>query len=248
MIFKKYSIIIKTALIVFIRNIKKLKNINKKRLYLSFGENCLTDDILARYGIKSFSTPYSSGRSNIEYILQIEKDNFKDFLNPEFMKYYYLGKKRVVRLTKYDKIENQYDLLHVNGFEFTHRDVLNNLRDRKIFDKRVKRMLDFKNKEVNIFYHSRCNANTNEDLLLEHLAELKKIYEKRCASVNIYMFTQIIVSDGIERKLVREYKNGINIYKFHVLNAWQGDDEDIFYARCDDDLIKLMINDAKRRK
>lgn len=41
--------------------------------YLSLGENCLADDILKRYKLKSFSTPYSPTRSNIEYAIQSEK-------------------------------------------------------------------------------------------------------------------------------------------------------------------------------
>ena len=54
---------------------------------VSFGENCLTDDILKRHNLKSYSTPYSSSRSNIEYILQIEEDCFSDFLNPEYIEF-----------------------------------------------------------------------------------------------------------------------------------------------------------------
>lgn len=48
-------------------------------IYLSFGENCLTDRLLERHGLKSFATPFSWGLSNVEYILQIEKDKYKDF-------------------------------------------------------------------------------------------------------------------------------------------------------------------------
>ena len=59
---------IRRVIIRNFRNIKKVQKLKKDKLYLSFGENCLTDNILSRYNIKSYSTPYSSARSNIEYI------------------------------------------------------------------------------------------------------------------------------------------------------------------------------------
>lgn len=65
--------------------IKKIKHINDKYVIVSFGENCLTDNILSRNDLKSFSTPYSSGRSNIEYILAHEKEYFNDFLNSAYL-------------------------------------------------------------------------------------------------------------------------------------------------------------------
>ena len=220
---KPYLTFIKRLPVKIVRNVKKIINRNKKTLFLSFGENCLPDNILARHSVKSFSTPYASGRSNIEYILQIEKDGFQDFLNPEFMQYHDLGKKKVVRLSKYDRIENTYYPLHSSGFEFTHHDVLQNKRARHTIAKRAKRMLGLKNKQVNIFYHSRYNEHTDETLLLRHLAELKKIYEARCQAVNVFMFTQRIVSDIKERKVEHEIKNGIHIYKFHTLHIGEGD-------------------------
>ena len=44
--------------------------------YISIGENCLADDILKRFNMKSFSSPYASSRSNIEYILAFENSEF----------------------------------------------------------------------------------------------------------------------------------------------------------------------------
>ena len=53
----------------------------EKYLYLSLGENCLPDGILKRYGLKSFSTPYSSARSNIQYAIENELNNYTELLN-----------------------------------------------------------------------------------------------------------------------------------------------------------------------
>lgn len=41
---------------------------------LSFGENCFAERMLERHEQKSFATPYSWGRSNIEYVLHLERD------------------------------------------------------------------------------------------------------------------------------------------------------------------------------
>ena len=179
---------LKAMAVLAIRHFKRIIKSNKNKLYLSFGENCLTDEILSRYNLKSFSTPFSSGRSNIEYVLQIEKDEYKDFLNPDFMKYGIFNEKNVVRLTKYNEIKNQYHYMQMEGFEFSHHDVLNNLKMREKIDRRVKRLLEAKNKEVNIFYHHRYCVDTNEDMLIRDLAELKDIYEGRNNKVNIFMF------------------------------------------------------------
>ena len=237
---------IRRVIIRNFRNIKKVQKLKKDKLYLSFGENCLTDNILSRYNIKSYSTPYSSARSNIEYILQIEKDNFKNFLNPEYMKYDYVRKDKVVRLTVYNKIENQYHNLHMNGFEFSHHDVLSNEELRDTMNRRCERLLNLKNKKLCIFYHNRYNENTNEKMLVTHLQELSKIYSERCSSVTIFMFTQVIVTNKEERRVEHTSIDNINIYKFYTLNVWEGTDNRIFWAKCDDDLISEMIEDAKK--
>lgn len=229
---------LKKILLIF----EEYRKIHKRQIFVSFGENCLTDNILKRYGIKSFSTPYSSSRSNIEYILQIEKDKFKHFLNPNFLTYDCVDNKRVVRLTTYDKLDNKYNDYHMKGFEFTHHDVLGDFETRKKLQHRAKRMLKLKNKEINIFYHNRQNIDTNESMLIEHLIELKKIYETRCQKVNIIMFTQIKVDNVAERRVEHSATDGIDVFKFYVLNIWAGEDQDIFWARCDDDLIKKMID------
>ena len=69
-----------------VRNIKKWGKSFERNVVLSLGENCLPDDILRRNGLKSFSSPYASGRSNIEYVLSFENERFGDFLNPEYLK------------------------------------------------------------------------------------------------------------------------------------------------------------------
>lgn len=222
-----------------------LKSFSKKK-YVSFGENCLTDDILSRYKLKSFSSPFAAGRSNVEYLLQIHHDNFKDFVNPEFLEYSFVGKTRVVRLTKYNSLDNKYDDSCMKGFEFTHHDVISDKQKRANIERRVNRLKSLKNCSLYILYHHRYCPTTDMDLLVKNLGDIKDIYCNQCKKVYLICFTQCLVASKEERRVEKQFINGIYVYYFYTLNVWQGDNQDIFWARCDDDLIRKMIDDIKR--
>lgn len=229
------------------KKILKLVNKYKKNVYLSFGENCLTDRILERHHIKSFSSPYSSGRSNVEYILQIEKEAFRDLLEKQYLYRDVVGDHNVVRNKKYT-CTNIYDESCMRDFEFTHHDVLSDDIIRNTISRRCQALLEIQKKNLHIFYHHRICDSTNEGKLIEDLAELKRLYEQRAKSVSVTMFTQKKVEEEEERRVDHKRVNDIDIYTFYTLNIWEGSDDNIFWAKCDDDLIKTMINDVKKRK
>ena len=212
---------------------------------LSFGENCLANDILTRYHLETELTPFSLSKSNVEYILQLERDHYKDFLNPENLAYEYFRDEKVVRLKKYNKIENQYHILCMNGFEFTHHDIISNPIAREAMQKSCEGLKQLKNETLFILYHHRFCPNTNMDMLIRHLGQLKEIYQQRGNKVNLIMFTQKIISDPKDRKMLFQNINGIYVYTFYTLTEWGGRNHDIFYARCDDDLIEKMIESIK---
>ena len=226
---------------------RRIKIFLTKKIYVSFGENCLTDNILERHGLKLLTTPFSHGRSNIEYILHLEKDNYTDFLNLDYLNYEEVSGKMVPRLKKYNSIQNEYNSLHKNGFEFTHHDVIS---DEKIRSKMKERVYNLKKligkKKFIIFYHHRINATTDKDLLLGHLCEISKIYSTKEIKSEIICFTQKIISDFEERSVSYSKMNGIHFFVFNTINEWGGDDQEIFWAKCDEDLIKEMIFFAKR--
>lgn len=68
----------------------------------------------------------------------------------------------------------------MNGFEFTHHDVLADINQREKFVRRYKRLFELQNENLFIFYHHRQCNGTNRKMLIDHLYELKKIYKKRC--------------------------------------------------------------------
>lgn len=215
-------------------------------IYVSFGENCLTDNILERYNLKSFSSPYSSSRSNIEYIVQIENEEFSNLLSPQYLYHDISWGAKVSRNQKYN-CTNSYETSCMRDFEFTHHDVIENLTLRDTMQRRCQRMLSLSCDNLFIFYHHRICPNTDFHKLISDLLKLKHIYQKRCKNVTVIMFTQNIVLSNAERKVEHQLINGINVYTFYTLNRWGGNDTNIFYARCDDDLISVMINDVKTK-
>jgi len=219
-----------------------LETYNNSTLFLSFGENCLTDDILRRHNLKSFSTPYSWGRSNVEYILQMEKDNFREVFNTDKMSYGLLDNVRLLRLEAYKSIKNKYTALNMNGFEFTHHDILADSSEREKMERRCKRLLSLnKSNRLFIVYHHRMCRETNKNLLICHLQELRNLYLERCSEVEVILFTQQIVDDDNLRRIEYGTIQGIHQFVFYTKTVWGGKDAIAYWARCDEDLIKKMI-------
>ena len=234
---------------IFKKLIWKLKLKFTKNIFVSFGENCLTDNILERHKLKLITTPFSHGRTNIEYIIQMELDNYKKFLNLDFIQYEILNDKKVPRLKVYNVIHNDYNELHKNGFEFTHHDVIASDAMRLKFKHRVDELQKLKKtKKITIVYHHRLNDKTDSEILFNDLLKLKDIYTFAKNHPEIVCFTQKIIKDPNLRRMVYELKNGIHYFEFHTLNEWAGDDDDLFWARSDEDLIKKMIHQIKSLK
>lgn len=228
------------------KHIKRISKKLNKNVLFSIGENCLADNILARNGLKSFSSPYSSARSNVEYLIAFEKEEFNDFLNADYLVYDKTSNGNVAQNKKYVDVNNKYYSSCVNGFEFTHHDVIGDSAAKDKIYKRCRRLLRLKNKNVIMLYHHRFCEGTDEKLLIKNLVEMAEIYKLRDNNVHIFLFTQVIVSSKEKRKVENYVDSGINVYKFHTMNAWGGENEEILWARCDDDLLKIMINDIKK--
>ena len=111
-------------------------------------ENCLPDDILRRHKRKSFSSVFSSGRSNIEYAIQMERDGYKNLLKRDFLRYFPDGDNSVLRSIFYKDCEGQYSERHMIGFEFTHHDPLKIKEDGRAFKRRISRQLKYRGKKI----------------------------------------------------------------------------------------------------
>ncbi len=228
-------------------NLLKFNKLFKNTIYISIGENCLTDNILARYHLKSFSTPYSHGRSNIDYAIQLEKENYKNLLNPTFIKIGHINSKEVQR-NKYYRLENNiYKNMHQNGFEFTHHDIINNPNHLLSYKRKVERMkkLSASRKKIKFFYHHRANSNADLNLIISKARFFLKFYEN--TNCEFILFTQKMISD-INKRSLHKFYNSINIkgYVFYCMSPWEGNDPKKLWALNDDDLIASMIYDVKK--
>ena len=216
------------------------------RIYLSFGENCLTDNILSRYGLKSFTTPFSHCRSNIEYILDLERNKYENFVSGEFLEYGDLNGKPVPRLKTDLILKNTYHHLHENGIEFPSQDVIKN---QKYWQKVVERAIKLKaflgkRKYILLYHHRVCEGN-NLELLLMHLSELKGYYSTKEYECQVVLFKQIIIPKESKKKLIYQNIKDIHIFDFHSHYTWTGRDQRKYWAFIDDSLISEMLKAVK---
>ena len=221
----------------------------RRNIYASIGENCLTDAVLARHGVKSITTPYSHARSNLDYVLQLEANNYAKFLAPECLAYEKFGDLTVVRNRYYSKSDPIYQEIHRNGFEFTHHDVIANAAHRESYQRKVSRMQKYKGKKNFIlFYHYRFCEEQDFERIAGKLIELQKFYAIKGKFCQINVFTQAIVPTKEQRGLqIRQPAPGINIFVMNTIEEWSGSDGDLFWAKNDDDLLKEMLETVKKQ-
>lgn len=214
-------------------------------LYLSLGENCLPDNILDRYSLKSFSTPFSHGRSNIDYALQLENDNYNLLLKPAFLRHEELGGQQVTKNFRFEQCDDIFDKSVARGFEFTHHNVISNEEARKSYLRKVIRMKEIKNNEdITFLYHHRRNPRSNFKKLYAKLEGFLASYKSDGFRCNIILFSQEIINEDAERR-IRGKNVTENLVHFTLFtkNLWRGKNQDIFWARVDDDLIAQMFSD-----
>lgn len=216
---------------------------NNDFTWLSLGENCLSDDILQRHHRKSYSSVFSSGRSNIDYILDMENDNYENLLNKEHLYTATIGNEHVVRSNYYDKSSVHYHELHMNGFEFTHHNPLDKPEHVDAFKRRLTRMTSQKGKSNFIFlYHHRHCDNQNLLLLKEKLKIFQKFYSTGGKKCFIIFFYQSLVNENLRGLKLIGSTEGIYEFKIDTQHEWAGENQDVFWARVDDDLIGKMLN------
>lgn len=219
-----------------------------KNLWISLGENCLTDNILQRHNLKSFSTPYSHGRSNIDYAIQLEHLKYLGLLDSANLKHESLDGKNVVRSTLINSCDDIYHQLQMNGFEFTHHDILKSVSAKKSLERKVGKLQRYKgSKNYVFFYHYRLNNNMSKDKVFEKVAQFSSFYKLNGHKCFMIVFTQNIINDDNRRGIYySKVSDTVHFFELSTLHNWQGDNQDIFWARVDDDLIQKMIAATKK--
>ena len=217
-------------------------------LWLSLGENCLSDSILERSDLKSYSSIYGSARSNIDYGIAMQSQNYKGLFNKDNAVYGSLYGADRLRSSLYNKSDDIFHEIHSNGFEFTHHDWVKNESFIKTFERRIARTQESIGKKNFVFlYHHRYTEKSDISLLVNKLHEFKNFFEVNDKVCHIILFYQNKISSPSERKISMKNENsGVIEFIFHTQDIWGGSNDDIFWARVDDDLIKEMIEESKK--
>lgn len=219
-------------------------NFSSQEFWISLGENCLPDDILRRHNRKSFSSVFSSGRSNIEYIIQMEADDYQHLLRREFLQHFPDGEHAVVRSTFYKNCEGHYSERHMLGFEFSHHDPLNVKEDSRAFERRIARQLHYRGTKNFVFlYHHRITEASDLPLLRKHLNELLSFYNVKGCDCKVVLFYQNIVAETHAKRIdFIAQDSGLLEFVCHTHALWGGDDLDTFWAKRDDALFAEMFD------
>lgn len=211
--------------------------------WLSIGENCLPDDILNRHGLKSFSSPFSSGRTNIDYVVQATRSDFSNILEPDNLTRAEVSGTKVVRSTLYTCDAELYANSVTRGFEFTHHDVISNQAHRSSFARKTQRWLDLRatHEDAAFLYHHRSGERRS----LERLINKLRVFLEDFDNGWVVLFHQEIVAHEERHVTVNDLGDRLIEAKFFTARVWEGSDPNVFWARNDDDLILEMLKSAQ---
>ena len=212
-------------------------------LWLSLGENGLADEILQRHGRKSFNTPYSFCRSNVDHALQLERDGYEQLLDPTQLTAVEVKGQRVVRSRSVVACAPVFSAEHSRGFEFTHHDPGTSEQDRQTLRRRIDRLNKIRCKQDIVFlYHHQQHARSCPDLVREKLALFAGLYRSVRARCHVVMFHQAIAPTPKDRHLhMAGATEGVFDFAVHSLKPWNDHDPSGFGAREDDDLLKALF-------
>ena len=219
---------------------------------MEIGENSLPDRILERHGLKSFTTPYSRSKSNIDYAITLEKSNYVDLLTPGMLYYSYSDEsdssKKTVRSKIITDCDDIFSDAHQKGFEFS-KDVIKNKKHYQTVKSAINRLIKLRKSlsKVCFLYYYENSPNMNLETLFYKVNNFLEFYnvnpKKRAFAV---VFTQKIVGDKSERTVIQKPVNdNLCFFEFHTTKEWKGKNPDQHYALIDDDLIKKMIDEMK---
>lgn len=213
--------------------------------WLSLGENCLPDDVLKRHGLKSSSSPFSSTRSNVDYVIEANRTDFAGFLDKRNLVRDDAFGSPVIRSTLYPCDTGLFERSVSLGFEFTHHDVIENLKHRESFERKIARWrtLRASAEPVVFLYHHRRTSTNRLAPVVSKLQQFADDFDRDAAGRSrIILFYQEIVSDPAQRDVdLRVESKNVSAARLRTEFVWGGKDPHIFWARNDDDLFASLI-------
>lgn len=215
-------------------------------LWLSLGENCLPDDILKGHEKKSFSTLFSSGRSNIDYILSLESSGYENLLDLDNLIYGDAWGTKVVRSKNTINADDIYDPGCSKGFEFTHHNPIDSQKDRESLMRKISRLKSAKlNDNIIFLYHHRKTNKSDLEKIRQKLRDFQSRYQNDEVKCSICLFYQSVMAGKADRRIHATIHDTFMEFDFHTEYVWGGNDANIFWAVNDDDLILNMIKNIE---
>lgn len=222
-------------------SLESAKNKNR-RLWFALGENCMPIEVLRRHNKNAPSTPFSTGRLDIEHVEYFERTNYRDLINPN-----YLIEANAITDKCYLNVIKKSSGIFRPGrhryVEFTHHNPIDE-NDKKTITRRIQRMKEarkIENKKI-LFYHhrSKWGFKYTKNKIKELGNNILSLYNE---NTQLIAYSQTVVENEEDRalKMISTSKNRVIFCDFKTLNLWAGNNKDIFFGRCDDDLFKLMF-------
>ena len=216
---------------------------NDQTIWLPCGENCMPINVLRRHQKNAPSTPFSTGRSDIEHVEYFEKSNYKQLLNENYLiEANAYSEKCILNIAK--KSSGIFRPGKHRYMEFTHHNPLLE-KDREIIKRRAKRMISMRKLEVKkiLFYHHRnIKGFTHTKEILKQKA--KNILKNYNHSTKFIFYSQTIVAKDEDRgiEVNSTYNNKIIFCNLRTRVFWGGNDLKIFFGVVDEDLFTRMFN------
>lgn len=212
---------------------------------MSIGENCLPDDILSRHGLKSFSTPFSSGRTNIDYVLAADQSDYVGLLDPSnCIDDVTSDGKQIKRSTLYACTPGLFASSVSKGFEFTHHDIVGNAAHRASYERKIDRWISVREEgsPVMLLYHHR---HVGDLRIAEIVDRLDRLCERfRGPAIAIMMYQSICRERSDRSVIFSSLGKSVLVARFNTPAIWEGRDGNLMWARVDDDLIAEMLTEA----
>lgn len=184
-------------------------------MLISLGENCLPSHYFKIIGLNQETNLFDNCRSNIEYLIQI-MDDIDQLVNKDNLYLKVVEKKRVVTKNKlYFNNYNIYCPYHMDQYEFTHHDLINNKDHYDSFCRKVER---FKNLGSNIMFVYNYKYNENNNITM--LTNLVKIFLNKVKGRCCIIY-QVISSESSFYDIT--YDGNIIIVKFTSKEPWIND-------------------------
>jgi hypothetical protein len=219
---------------------------DQETTWISCGENCMPINVLRRHGKIAPSTPFSSGRSDVEHLEYFESTNYENFLDPSYLiQVKAFTGECFINVSK--KSSGRLKPGRHTYLELTHHNPLI-LEDRKLLNRRIQRMSNIRRESTPhcLFYHHRSLTGFTQTraLIKEKMLSILNKYNRNTTAL---CYTQQIVSEKSQRGIdVIEYdRSRILFITLRTTRPWAGSNLDIFFGTSDDDLFKKLFQIQK---